>query len=183
MATTLEQIAQFLSEEGLQHRVDRERNAVFVGFRTVQYRDESGEPSLLVVIKLLEDGEYIEIFSPMCYCYKDGPHKEVVFQACLMVSYATKHLQFEYDPGDGEIRAVIEFPLEDAPLTKRQLLRCVHGLVQIVDKYDPMIRGAMTNGEIKQPPSESAEELLRLFREFLEERRRAASSRNLDLEE
>ena len=66
-----------------------------------------------------------------------------------MVSWKTKMIQFEYDDSDGEVRAIIEFPLEDAELTRRQLLRSVQALVQIVDKYHPVIYKALREGVIE----------------------------------
>jgi hypothetical protein len=56
-------------------------------------------------------------------------------------------LQFEYDPRDGEIRATLEFPLEDSPLTEEQFLRAFHGLCVLVEEYSPFIHNAM-NGTL-----------------------------------
>lgn len=56
-------------------------------------------------------------------------------------------LQWEYDPSDGEIRAIIEFPLEDAEMTERQFNRCLHGLVQLVDEMAmPRLKHVMATG-------------------------------------
>lgn len=184
MATSLEKLAQFLNNDGINHNVDKERTSIVTGFKTEEYRNTEGLDSLLVVIDLEEEGEYIKIFAPKCYSYKDGPHHEAVFQACLMISYATKMVQFEYDPSDGEVRAGIEFPLEDAELTHRQLLRCIRSLVAIVERYDGMIRRAMTDGVIEEPAEENPEELMQAFREFLKQRRKtAAAGSELGIEE
>jgi hypothetical protein len=57
-------------------------------------------------------------------------------------------LQWEYDPSDGEIRAIIEFPLEDSMLTERQFNRCLSGLIQIVDTIAlPRLQEVMETGE------------------------------------
>jgi hypothetical protein len=66
----------------------------------------------------------------------------------LAISWETKMLQWEYDPSDGEIRAIIEFPLEDSMLTERQFNRCLSGLIQIVDNIAlPRLQEVMETGE------------------------------------
>ncbi len=57
-------------------------------------------------------------------------------------------LQWEYDPSDGEIRAIIEFPLEDSILTEKQFNRCLSGLIQIVDSVAiPRLLEVMVTGQ------------------------------------
>jgi len=78
-------------------------------------------------------------------------------------------IQFEYDDSDGEVRAIIEYPLEDANLTRRQLLRSVQSLVQIVDKYHPVMYKALREGVIEFEASENPlEELQNAFSRFEE---------------
>ena len=56
-------------------------------------------------------------------------------------------LQWEYDPSDGEIRAIIEFPLEDAQLSERQFDRCFDGLVEMVSDWAlPRLKEVMAHG-------------------------------------
>ncbi len=184
MATTLEKISQILTSHDIKHRVDTERGVIFTGFQTEVYENQEGRRGLAIVIALEEDGEFIKIMAPRCYEYKDGPHKGAVFQACLMISYLTKLIQFEYDPDDGEIRAMIEFPLEDAELTDRQLMRCVSALPAVLDEYHDVITGAISKGTVLYRKPETAEELMRLFRQFLRERRRQKQTEEtLELEE
>jgi hypothetical protein len=83
----------------------------------------------------------------------------------LSISWETKMLQWEYDPSDGEIRAIIEFPLEDSTLTEKQFNRCLHGLVQIVDEMAmPRLNVVMETG--KDPGDlEAGERLLLTLQE------------------
>jgi hypothetical protein len=53
-------------------------------------------------------------------------------------------VQFEYDSDDGEIRAIIEFALEDTPLSKLQLVRVMSTLSSVVDLYHEEIVKALT---------------------------------------
>lgn len=149
MGSTLEQISEYLDSEGLQYRIDQDRSVIFTGFGTEQYLDKDGEHHLNMVISLEEDGEFLKIFTPQCYSALDETNRPALLQTLLMVSWKTKMVQFEYDDSDGEIRAMIEFPLEDAELTRRQLLRSVQALVQIVDKYHPVIYKALREGVIE----------------------------------
>lgn len=179
MATTLDEICSFLDQRDLRYR--RREDDIIAGFVTKRYRDEDGDNGILVVIKLFENGEYIKVFCPAAYNCRETPHKAIVLQTLLIVSWRTKHVQFEYDESDGEIRVIIEFPLEDAPLTGRQLWRCMSGIVKIIDDFDPVIRGAIENGVVEWPTeieasrsisralaeSDDPDDLIRRFAEFL----------------
>ena len=188
MATTLRQISEFLTKRELKHKVVEDKNLVRTGIQTDNYVDEDGEKGIPIIIKLDEDGEYLKVFTPSCYKYPpDGPNRDAVFQACLMVSWMTKSIQFEYDVKDGEIRCTIEFPLEDALLTERQLMRCITTIVTLVDDYDEMIRGAITTGTINVPVEAYPEEMMAVFVEFMKNRmtkgRPASGSSGIELEE
>jgi hypothetical protein len=143
MGATLEQIAGFLDNKDWKYRLDREESRILTGV----YGENIEE--FLIVIELDEDGEFFEIFAPRVLAgVKDHPHKTAILQTMLCISWETKMLQWEYDPSDGEIRAIIEFPLEDAILTERQFYRCLHSLVQLVDELAlPRLQAVMETGE------------------------------------
>jgi hypothetical protein len=90
-----------------------------------------------------------------------------LFQTLLQVSHMTKMIQFEYDVDDGEIWAIIEFPLEDAHLTKNQLMRCIRGITGILEEYHEMISDAINHGITP----ESENEQRKAFEEFQRARR------------
>ena len=146
MGTTLEQISQFLDSQELRHKVLEER--ILTGFGTQKYIDEDGDYHLKMVVSLEEEGEFFKVYSPGCYRYAGEEHRLAILQTLLMVSWRSKMVQFEYDELDGEIRAVIEYPLEDSSLTERQLMRSVIALVQIIDHYHPVISLALAEGNI-----------------------------------
>jgi|GEM_PF-539082 hypothetical protein len=186
MATTLDEISGFLDEDGIPHH--RRENDVVVFFTTLRYVDSQGENVIRIVILPSENGQYFEVFCPGVYNCAQSPHKAIALQTLLIVSWETKFVQFEYNENNGEIWAKIEFPLADAPLTKRQLFRCLAGLTQIVDQFDPAIRGALERGVIEWPAeieaSRSIEralasgggaDVLRRFAEFLAQQEGGAS--------
>jgi hypothetical protein len=143
MGTTLKQISSYLTNKGWKHRVDEEGSRILTGVYGEHLED------FLIVIQLDEDGEFFEMFAPRVLSgVKDHPHKAAILQTMLCISWETKMLQWEYDPSDGEIRAIIEFPLEDSTLTERQFNRCLHSLVQLVDELAlPRLQAVMETGE------------------------------------
>ncbi|MFH1679671.1 MAG: hypothetical protein ABIH26_03395 [Candidatus Eisenbacteria bacterium] len=168
MATTLKEIMGFLDGESLKYKPREDKDHVITGFRMKNYTNPEGANQLVIVIQLYEDGEFIEVLAPKAYVYKEGPHALAVLKACMFVSWRTKMLQYEYDPIDGEILAVIEFPLEDAKLTKSQFMRVLMGLPSIIDRFHPVIQGAIDTGELKIPDDDDAASAMQLFK-LLEE--------------
>jgi len=172
MATTLREISGFLNEEGLKHSDPDGKDYIRTGFRTDNYRNPDGEHSLSIIIRLEEDGEFVKVFAPEAYkCPSDlsSFHRLSLFQTLLQVSWMTKMVQFEYDPDDGEIRPIIEFPLEDALLTRRQISRCLHALAQILDRHHEAIVDAVNHGLTPETPKANME----AYEEFLRQRREA----------
>ncbi len=160
MAATVEQIALYLDDLGWDYRIDEDES------RIVTDIDADNVQDFLIVVQLDEEGEFFKLFAPQVLSgVKDHPYKEAILQTMLSISWETKMLQWEYDPTDGEIRAIIEFPLEDAELTQRQFNRCLQGLVQIVDEMAmPRLQTVMETG--KDPGDlEAGERLLLTLQE------------------
>lgn len=153
MAMTIQEISDLLNEVNLKHHVKDDK--IICYWSCSKYKDSDGDKSLGVIIKLDENGEFLETFVPNLYKYKDGPNLVFVLEACMYASWRTKMLQFEYDPSDGEIRACIEVPLEDGKLTAKQLKRILSGFPGIIDQYDDTIRTAIEQG--KFVPKESSD--------------------------
>lgn len=164
MPATLSDIEAILDGEGLKYT--RSEDYLRISFGTESYRDAEGEPSLFLIIRLEEGGEYFKLMAPNLYSFHPASSGEAFFKALLMVSWRTKLVQFEYDEADGELRAIIEFPLEDATLSKRQLLRCLNGMVQIIDDYHGVIMGALRNGTVDFGPDGRPDELGRQAEEI-----------------
>lgn len=163
MATSLTQIAGFLKNRDMKFSREDDRDMIIVPFR----HDELD--ALLVVVKLEENGEFLKVFSPKLFMCKDSPHKAQLLQALLLTSWETKMLQWEYDPNDGEVRAMIEFPLEDALLTEKQFFRAFDGLIHLVHRFYPRLKKILDSG--KDPTSDDGhsqtDPLSQAFREFL----------------
>lgn len=177
MPATIEQITGFLEAEGLKYLV--EDGFIRAGFKTSMYRDGDGDHavSLVIVLDELENaGEFLKVIAPNVYRYPDGPHKAALFQLLLMISWDTKMIQYEYDARDGEVRAIVEFPIADSTLTMRQFMYCLHGIATLIDENHDAVVAAMTKGELPKRDKEDAEmaALWREFQEFVEQKKRAA---------
>ncbi len=161
MGATLEQIAGYLNKKGWKYRLDQENHRILTGVRAENIED------FLIVIQLDEDGEFFELFAPRVLSgVKDHPYKAAILQTMLCISWETKMLQWEYDPSDGEIRAIIEFPLEDSTLTERQFNRCLFSLIELVDEIAlPRLQAVMETGEDPGDITEGERLLLRLQEE------------------
>lgn len=142
MAVNVQEIAEYLDQLGWDYRIDEEEDRIVTGVEGDHVED------FLIVVQLDEEGKFFRLFAPQVLSgVKDHPHKAAILQAMLVISWETKMLQWEYDPSDGEIRAIIEFPIEDSTLTEKQFNRCLSGLVQLVDSVAiPRLREVMETG-------------------------------------
>jgi hypothetical protein len=147
MATDFSTIKSYLKEEGFGFIHSDGSEYIETSVKTDNYRNDDSSRNLSLFIKLEEEGKFIKVLAPYVYrCeLKSGSNrKAALFQALLQICWKTKMVQFEYDSDDGEIRAIIEFPLEDTPLSKLQLLRVMKSLASVVDLYHEEIVKALT---------------------------------------
>ena len=148
MAITLEELGRTIEKvPGFRPRPGPFPGTTGLIFPTEHYTDPDGNKNLLVVIGLEENGEYIKIFAPMAMRAK-GRHTDDLLKACAMVQYKTKLIQFEYDEGDGEVRPMVEWPIEDGTVTAKQIARSVDGLVTLMDRFYPVLAQAAAKGKI-----------------------------------
>jgi hypothetical protein len=143
MGANLQQIAKYLDNLGWDYRFDEEADRIVTGVEADNLED------FLIVVQLDEDGKFFRVFAPQVLSgVQNHPHKAAILQTMLAISWETKMLQWEYDPSDGEIRAIIEFPLEDSVLTEKQFNRCLSGLIQLVDSVAmPRLQEVMETGQ------------------------------------
>jgi hypothetical protein len=140
MAATLEQIAGFFKKRNVAFRRDEGKGWLIVPFAYAPL-----DP-LIVAVALEEDGRFLKIFAPRLLKYGDGPHKLALMQTLLLTSWESKMLQWEYDPIDGEVRAMVEFPIEDAALTEQQFFRAFDGLSRLAMLYYPRLKSVIETG-------------------------------------
>ncbi len=146
MSVTIEELKVMLDAFGLKYKAHNAKQ-IGMGFGTKQYRDKDGDENLVVILELSEDGEYFKAYAPNAFSAK-GDHVDAFLRACMILQWRTKLVQFEFDPGDGEIRPIVEFPIEDGKVTEKQLKRCIMGLVGLLDEYYPALKRVLDTGII-----------------------------------
>jgi hypothetical protein len=143
----LEQIEAMLVAQGLKYRLQADH--IVTGFATRHYRDASGRPGVAIVIRLSEQGTFLEFMAPGLYCSQGCHQSTALFQVLLDITTRTKMIRFEHDPEDGEIRCSIDCPIEDGTITPRQFRRMLDCLAESVDRWAPVIRRAMDTGGVE----------------------------------
>lgn len=149
MAVTIDEIAQHLTALDFKF-VKKGEDKILLAMAMPTYRGPEGEDYLRLVIRLSEEGRYFELFAPFAFRAL-GPYVNAFLRACAIIQFRTKLVQFEYDDSDGEIRPVIEFPIEDGTLTAQQLKRCIMGMCRLVESYYPVLKKALEEGVVDLP--------------------------------
>jgi len=162
MSLNLEQLEAYLVEEGLKYRLTDE-GYLLTGFATRNYTGPGGREGVAIAIRVDEEGEHVEFTAPQLYTSRGCAHPAALFEVLLAITMRTKLIRFEYDPSDGEVRCTVECAVEDGCLTRRQFLRMLHSLSESIDRWDPVIRGAIDAGLVNlEPVAGGANHLARL---------------------
>jgi hypothetical protein len=147
VATSLDEIEGYLQEMGLRYALpDDDPDTALTAFVTQFYRAPDGSDQLFLVIRVEEEGRYLKVFAPDAFRIP-AEHLDPFLRACAMIHYRTKLIQFEWDADAGLI-PIVEFPLEDAQLTRRQLERCLRGLTALLDEYHDVLTEIARTGEV-----------------------------------
>lgn len=152
MTTTFSQIAQFADNRNLKYGSVPGQPCLVMGFGTPNVE------KFAVVILLSENGRYLQFQAPKLLQVKDHVFMGMLFKAMANIQHSVKMLRLEYNISDGEIRASIELPLEDSPLTETQFNRCLDGLIQLVDRSMPRLKTILATGN--DPGQKNAAEQL-----------------------
>lgn len=149
MATTLNQIAKFLEAQELNftYRQDPEFPHIAVDFVTEFYVNGANEKLLTLIIDLASDGEILNVAAPNAFRIA-GDYLAATAIAAGIIQWRTRFVQFEFEHEHGEVRPIIELPLEDAKLTAKQLTRCLGAVLNVVDTYCHVLAHACKTGEI-----------------------------------
>jgi len=164
IASPLLKIITYLKSRHWQYIYQPENQQIITGVKADNFK------RLMIIIRSLEDGEYLEIEVPeLIKGINPNPYKKILFQTLLSLTNETKMVRWEYDALTDQINAKIELPLEDAQLTQRQFDRCLEALIELVDQIAmPRLLAVMQTG--KDPGEvELGERLLLKLQELLPE--------------
>ena len=148
MATALNEIQEILDEHGINHEVNEKKHYVATGFGTEVYNDSDGDKSVSIAIEVLEDGEFLKIIAPNLYENLQPCHELALLQTCMQITRNMKMIQCIYDDSDGEVRLVIDIPLEDSSLSSKQLMLALACIVETIDSFDECFRAAIDEGKV-----------------------------------
>lgn len=155
MAMNIESVERALKKgfgSDLKYQIDREASVIRTSWGGFDhYRDPDGDNSLLILIMLNANGEYLEIQAPQVYNAADSSHKGALCRVLLGTSLRTPLVQFSFDESDGEVRATAEMVLMDGTCTPKQLRTTIEILMNVIDEYHTHVVRAMETGEISYP--------------------------------
>ena len=148
MAITLTELESLLDEIGYRYE-QNDKDDLIILFNAENYVNFRGDKNFVIVIQLSEEGEYIKFFHPMAYQLTDSKTKGAALEAFAALAWRVKMVDFEFDPSDGEVRPTLDYPIEDADITPRQLQRSVTIIPRILDQFHPILEEVIETGEFK----------------------------------
>lgn len=175
MATTINELAAYLYSWGWHYETYPERDLVLTGVLM-----PTGEKYPILLI-LTQNGRFLQMVIPQFLNLKEHVYKGIAFQTLLNISFELKMIRFEYDLSNGEVRASVELPLEDAPLTAQQFNYALEGLVKVVDgEAKPRLKAVLSTGEdpgnkrrlqnlLSMMPREAIAEVEQIVKKYLPE--------------
>ncbi|RTE67759.1 hypothetical protein EH243_02080 [Amphritea opalescens] len=151
MATSFKQLEALLDDIGWKYKSnpnDSGGGYIYSGFPTKVYKDKDGDHYATVLFSVQENGELIKFIVPKLYNCVDRNNRKAFFEVAIRKSFEKKLCFYDYDHRDGEIRMIVDFPLEDASLTKQQVIRVVKALITLIDTNDQDVRAAVEEGRL-----------------------------------
>jgi hypothetical protein len=152
MSIKMERLESFVLSEHLLFRSHEDGHLV-IGFSTRNYVAADGTRGIALAVRLTEQGEYLECIAPGLYNVRDCRHRDSVMKLLLAITQRCKMIRFECDPADGEVRCSIELPIEDGTVTRRQFIRMLKAIPELIDEWDPAIRAALETGVVHLVPA------------------------------
>jgi len=138
MPTSLSVCATLLTREKLRHHLDAREGAIRLVFLTGHYENPRGEKLAIVRIETPDDGRRLRASIVRAFATDGDP--AAVCLACCRLAADTPLIGVEYDADEEGLRLVAETVIEDARLTKRQLLATIDRLVAAAEAWHVGLR-------------------------------------------
>lgn len=161
MPVTIAAIKSMLDAHGIHYTDGLAPDELGMSWQSLRFVDpDTGRNSVLIIVRIEEEGRYIKVFAPQCFRIKEVTHKQAMLEALLGVCWRTKLLQFELDDSDGAVRGIVEWPVEDGTVTFEQLERAIKAIVLLLDRYSELIVKAGRTGVISWTDESDARRVL-----------------------
>ena len=152
MATTFDDLKKFMDESGLHYDAHDEMEVIAVGFAaepddTTYRAPGTNEPGVQIIIRLVEDGEFVAVIAPQAWDLTSCEHRPAVCEAAARVCAKMKLIRFDLDK-ENFLQPNVEIPLEKAAMCSDQLHRAIGAVLVAVREFDPVIRHAMNTGVV-----------------------------------
>ncbi len=153
MATTLKELESLFDQIGWKYKSQPDSSngnegVLYSGFPTKSYKDSDGDNYVTFVLNVQEDGELVKIIIPKLYNCINTQYRRAFFEVAIRKTFEKKLCFFDYDHRDGEIRMLLDLPLEDSSLTEKQIRRIVRSMLNHVDANDEVVRAAVETGQL-----------------------------------
>lgn len=147
MAISLEQLEGYLLQEDLRYVIDDE--CILLSFTTDDYvRPESGQKSLVLEIRVADDGRYAEICAPRLYDARRAVEVGRLAELLLHLGFTHRSARFGLDRSDGEVVLTVPFEPGDGTVTRQAFITMLRWLPGFVDFWHPVIDRAIRTGEL-----------------------------------
>lgn len=153
MATSLKELEALFDTIGWKYKSNpsssNEKDGyLYSGFPTKTYVDADDDNYVSIVFNVQENGELIKVVVPKLYSCINTQFRRAFFEVAIRNTFEKKLCFYDYDHRDGEIRMILDLPLEDAVVTEKQIRRIVKSLITLIDKNDESVRAAVTEGKL-----------------------------------
>lgn len=133
MSTNLSSVSTLLRNAGVRHHVDVEEAAIRVLFVTRYYTNPRGERLVIVQIEVPDGGRRLRASIPRAFARGRSP--AAMCAALCRLAAETPLVGVEYDAAAGNLRLVVETPVEDGRIRPAQVLAMIDGLVEAAETW------------------------------------------------
>jgi hypothetical protein len=135
MPITTSEIIDKLDDNWKKFLVVEADDIIEISVDTLKYKNSLGSLSIPIVFKIEEEGRYLKVVVPNYFEINPNEKNYFFLKKLLKICWETKLVQFELNPKNGEVRAIIEVAVEDGTLTSTQIKRIVDTLLTVSDYY------------------------------------------------
>lgn len=151
MATTLQSLETLFQSIGWKYKAKPSQASgnegyLYSAFPTKEYRDADGDSMVTFIFNIQEEGELLKVVVPRLYACINPHFRRAFFEVAIRKTFEKKLCFFDYDHRDGEIRMLLDLPIEDSELTERQIKRIVQSMLTHIDSNHEAVHAAVEKG-------------------------------------